>query len=203
MEKFLLERCLIKLKDLDARAYLASDNPLAFALGAKMNYSKNELVRLKADFLRAITGTRENPARKELLCRFVETYMPLTEEQQARLERLVEAERQYREVKKMITVYEIYEKRGIEKGIEKGRLLGWKEGERQGIEKGLQQGIKKGIEKGVIEGKQDDLILFIEARFGPVSESKKRAVRSIRDVETLNRLVRRIAVAESLDELPL
>ena len=42
---------LIKLKDFDARAFLKSDNPLAFALMAKMDYSRQEQVRLKAEFL--------------------------------------------------------------------------------------------------------------------------------------------------------
>jgi len=43
---------LIKLKNLDYRLFLESDNPLAYALMAKMDYNRRERVRLKADFLR-------------------------------------------------------------------------------------------------------------------------------------------------------
>ena len=49
-----LDYHLIKLSQLDYRLFLKSDNPLAFALMAKMKYTRRQRVRLKADFLRLI-----------------------------------------------------------------------------------------------------------------------------------------------------
>jgi hypothetical protein len=40
---------------------------------AKMNYSRRERVRLKADFLRLILGSGIDPARQSVLVEFVET----------------------------------------------------------------------------------------------------------------------------------
>jgi len=159
---------LVKLKALNYRQFLDSNRPLAFALMAKMDYSKRSRVRLKADFLRLILGARQNPARENLLVRFVETYMQLEPAEEERFQTLVDTDKTYGEVKKMVTVYE-----------------------------------KRGIEKGIIEGKQDDLILFAEARFGKLSAARKRAVRRVQDVEKLNSLVKQIATVEDLDALDL
>jgi hypothetical protein len=64
---------LIKLKHLDYRRFLKSQNPLAYALMAKMNYNRRERVRLKADFLRWILGSGVDAARRSLLVEFVAT----------------------------------------------------------------------------------------------------------------------------------
>ena len=109
---------LVKLRDLDYRQFLETNNPLAFALMAKMAYNRAERVRLKADFLRLILACPIDPARQSLLVDFVETYLPLAGHEQTEFEQIVRADRSYREVEKMITVYE---KKGIEKGIEKGK----------------------------------------------------------------------------------
>ena len=109
---------LIKLKHLDYRQFLKLDNPLAFALMAKMNYKRSQRVRLKADFLRWILGVPINPARQSLLIDFVETYLALNRKEEVEFESLVQKP-EYKEIEKMVTTYE---KRGIEKGIEKGML---------------------------------------------------------------------------------
>ena len=64
-------------------------------------------------------------------------------------------------------------------------------------------GLERGLERGLLEGKQDDVILFAEARLGAWSESRKQAIRAVRDVKKLNEMVRLLATAESLNELPL
>ena len=107
----------VKLKALNYRDYLASENPLAFALMAKMNYNRREQVRLKADFLRLILGSRIDEVRRSLLVEFVETYVPLMGNDFIEFQELIHTENQYEEVEKMVTVYE---QMGIEKGIEKG-----------------------------------------------------------------------------------
>ena len=45
---------LVKLKHLDYRLFLESNNPLAYALMAKIDYNRKDRVRFKADFLRLI-----------------------------------------------------------------------------------------------------------------------------------------------------
>jgi len=108
----------VKLKSLNYRNFLDSKNPLAFALMAKMNYNRQEQVRLKADFLRLILGSQVDEMRQSLLVEFVETYVPLMNEDLAQFEELIQSEDQYVEVEYMVTVYE---QRGIEKGIENGK----------------------------------------------------------------------------------
>lgn len=110
---------LIKLSQLDHRRFLKSDNPLAFALMAKMKYTRRQRVRLKADFLRLILRAGIDPARQSLLVEFVETYMPLVATEQTQFTELIQTEATYREVQHMVTTYE---QAGIEKGIEQGRL---------------------------------------------------------------------------------
>lgn len=73
---------LINLSQLDHRRFLKSNNPLAFALMAKMKYTGRQRVRLKADFLRLILRAGTDPARQNLLVEFVETYMPLASTEQ-------------------------------------------------------------------------------------------------------------------------
>ena len=114
---------LIKLSQLDHRRFLESDNPLAFALMAKMKYTRRERVRLKADFLRLILRSEIDPARESLLVEFVETYMPLVAAEQTAFTQLVEVDETYREVQQMVTTYELAGiKKGMEEGLAKGKL---------------------------------------------------------------------------------
>ena len=136
---------LVKLKSLDYKEYLNSQNPLAFALMAKMNYNRKDQVRMKADFLRLILGSRVDPARQSVLVDFVETYLPLIGEELERFEQLIQNDDQYAEVEQMVTVYV---QRGIDKGIEKG------------IEKGLVAGKVQMIEQ--ILGQEETNLLILE-----------------------------------------
>ncbi len=101
----------VKLKSLNYRNFLDSKNPLAFALMAKMNYNRQEQVRLKADFLRLILGSQVDEMRQSLLVEFVETYVPLMNEELAQFQELIQTENQYVEVEYMVTVYDNEESR--------------------------------------------------------------------------------------------
>ena len=111
---------LIKLRQLDYHQFLDSNNPLAYALMAKMDYNRKERVRLKADFLRLILGCPVDPARRSLLVEFVETYLPLEVSEQEQFETIVKHDQQYVEVESMITVYE---QKGIEKAKQDALIL--------------------------------------------------------------------------------
>ena len=100
------------------RKFLGSENPLAFALMAKMKYNQSQRVKLKADFLRWILGVPINPAKQSILLEFIETYMTLTRTEESKFSSLVSREPEYLEVEKMITTFE---KRGMEKGQIEGK----------------------------------------------------------------------------------
>jgi hypothetical protein len=154
---------LIKLKSLDYRQFLDSNNPLAFGLMAKMDYNWKERVRLKADFLRLVLASPVDPARQSLLVEFVETYLALAEPEQAEFEQIVAGNPQYTQVEQMITAYE-----------------------------------KKGIEKG----KQEDLILLLEKKFGKLSAARRRKIRRIESTEQLESLLLAVLDAKSFEDHP-
>jgi hypothetical protein len=158
---------LIKLKSLDYRQFLDSNNPLAFGLMAKMDYNWKERVRLKADFLRLVLASPVDPARQSLLVEFVETYLALAEPEQAEFEQIVAGNPQYTQVEQMITAYE-----------------------------------KKGIEKGIERGKQEDLILLLEKKFGKLSAARRRKIRRIESTEQLESLLLAVLDAKSFEDLP-
>ena len=121
---------LVKLKNLDYRQFLESNNPLAYGLMAKMEYNRKDRVRLKADFLRWILACPIDPARQSLLVEFVETYVALADHEQAEFQQFVRSDPEYTQVQQMITTYE-------QKGIEEGKI-------RRGIEEGMKEGKQEG-----------------------------------------------------------
>jgi len=171
---------LIKLKDFDARAFLKSENPLAFALMAKMDYSRQEQVRLKAEFLRLIMTAKVNEARRSLLLEFVDGYMPLEDAEQKELVRFVKTQPDYEEVTKMITSFE-----------------------RVGIEKGIEKGIERGIERGVIEARHEVFIELLREKFGFVNAITESQVGAINSVAKLDALLKAIIHAESIEDLDI
>jgi hypothetical protein len=102
----------IKLKHYNWRKFIDSKNPLIYALMAKMDYNKNDIVRLKADFLRLVLNAEKNIARRSLLIEFIETYIILNKGQEKQFEEII-SQPKLKEVRKMVTVYE---KIGIQKG---------------------------------------------------------------------------------------
>ena len=171
-----LDYHLIKLSQLDYRLFLKSDNPLAYALMAKMKYTRRERVRLKADFLRLILRAGIDPARQSLLVEFVETYMPLVAAEQTQFTQFVQVDETYREVKQMLTTYE---QAGIEKGREEGR------------------------EEGMAKGKREALLLLMESRFAELPAEVRRKVERIKSSQRIDELFLAALNAKSLSELGL
>ena len=167
---------LIKLSQLDHRRFLESDNPLAFALMAKMKYTRRQRVRLKADFLRLILRAGIDPARQSLLVDFVETYMPLAAVEQTQFTKLVQVDETYREVEQMVTTYEL-----------------------AGIKKGMEKGMEKGLEKGKLVA----LMLLLENRFAKLPEDVRRKVERIHSSQRIDELLLAVLNAKSLSELGL
>ncbi len=67
----------------------------------------------------------------------------------------------------------------------------------------LDEGIEKGIEKGIIQGRQQDVLLLLESRFGTVSPEVRARVLSTVDPERLQRALRSIAGLSTPEDLPL
>ncbi len=77
----------------------------------------------------------------------------------------------------------------------------WKEeGLKQGLEKGRQQGLEQGMERGRIEDRQNSIIEILCTRFGSVTESVRKSLQSISDLEELRQLTETAVTCESIDQ---
>ncbi len=141
-----------------------------------MNWSRREIVRHKADFLRMILGAGIDPARQSLLLEYVETYMPLVASQQTEFEQLIETDSTYKEVEKMVTTYE-------RAGIEKGRLEGRVEGR--------------------LSAKQEVLVGLLRKRFHRVPQRLVRKIQQTQDDGRLDELIFKTMDMENLADLGL
>ncbi len=164
---------ILKLSSIDYRQFLNSNNPLAFALMAKMKWSRRQIVRLKADFLRMILGTGIDPARQSLLVEFVETYMPLVEKQREEFLTLIQSDQAMTEVSKMVTTWEL-------EGIKKGRV--------------------EGRQEGRVEGVQASLRRVLQTRFGLIPQFIEKKISQTSDDSVLEQMLKQAIVASSLDE---
>lgn len=140
------EFLVIHLKKLDWRKYLRTNNPLAAALMAKMGIAREDRPKAKLECLRLLLRAEPNPERRQILGRFIDTYLPLDKSE----------EQQYDELMGAIPL--------TEKQAVTEFLTSW---ERKGLEKGLKQGREEG-RKEVREKMRNALRTLIEARFGPM-----------------------------------
>ena len=79
------------------------------------------------------------------------------------------------------------EARGLEKGLELGR------------KEGLELGRKEGLELGEEEGLRESVLDVLDVRFGGIPSDVEETVRSIRGRKRLESLLRRVAVADSVE----
>ncbi len=179
----LTERCgvrydyhAVNLSQLDYRNFLESNNPLAYALMAKMNWSRQQVVRLKADFMRLMLGSEINPARRSLLLDFIETYIPLVEPEQTEFLSLLETTQPYREVERMLTSYEL-------NGIKKGKEIGFQE--------------------GAVLTTQRHILTYLRKRFGKVPVAVERKIQRCADPTKLELVYERALDCTQLSELDL
>jgi hypothetical protein len=79
--------------------------------------------------------------------------------------------------------------------------LARQEGREKGREEGRREGRQAGRKEGLAEGLQAGIVAVLEARFTRVAAKYKRQLRSEREVERLDALLRAAARAETLDEV--
>lgn len=106
----------VGLPALDALEYINGDNWLGVALSALMRIPKDRVASLGAEAFRRINESPLTDQQKFLLGDCVEAYLPLTSEQKAELDGILQTER-YREIQRMnVTTYE----RGMQQGQVQG-----------------------------------------------------------------------------------
>jgi hypothetical protein len=68
---------MLELKKMNWRSFIYTNNPVAAALLSKMEYTENEKVQVKKEFLRMLVKLELNSAKAELINGFFETYLSL------------------------------------------------------------------------------------------------------------------------------
>jgi hypothetical protein len=158
-----------------AEEYLASPEPIAWALAALMRRGKWSRAEHKMECLRRIAEADLSGSRRWLLGNWVETYLQLDERETAEYERLRELAVN-QEVKVMeMTWEERMEVKYTQKGIELGRL----------------------------DGMRQILLRLLDRRFGAVPETVRRKVEAIDDSAPLSDLTEKVLDARSIEELGL
>src|SRR5262249_6661847 len=116
--------------------------------------------------VRLLSTLKLDPARMQLIIGFVDTYLRLNQEEQARygeeLQKLAPAERE--------KVMEV--------------TMSWREAALQeGLQQGLQQGVQQGVQQGLRQGKQEGMLSVIthqvERRFGPLDPATRHQVEQL------------------------
>ncbi|MBB6284676.1 putative transposase/invertase (TIGR01784 family) [Geobacillus subterraneus] len=130
----------VELRKQNWRQFVRTDNPVAAALFSKMDYTENERVELKKQFLRMLVRLQLDEARQRLLMGFFETYMKLSDEEEQQLRREVEP-MEMKEKEQVLELIISYE--------QKGKIQGREEGRKEGAEQEKRHIAKRMLHKGV------------------------------------------------------
>jgi hypothetical protein len=110
----------IQLNQLNWRDYLNQPNPVAAALMAKMTIAKVDRPKVKTECLRLLVTLKLNPAKTQLISKFVDIYLRLdVKEEQLFQAEIDTMDKIQKEVIMQTTTS--WEEKGIEKGIERER----------------------------------------------------------------------------------
>ena len=169
----------IGLPDLPAAEYVDQPNPLAPALAALMDRRDQNAVEIKLASLKNIAHSHVDEARTGLLLNFVETYLQLGAEEQARLNRLLEEE-EHKEAKAMQLTYE---EKLTAKITEKVTAE---------VTADVTLSVKRGL-----------LLRLLREKFGDLPEAARRRVESAESETALDDWLQRLVKATSLAELGL
>ena len=161
-----------------AEEYLASPEPIAWALAASMRRGRWSRAEHKIECLRRIAEADLSGSRRWLLGNWVETYLQLDERWTAEYERLRELAVN-QEVKVMEMTWE----------------------ERMEV-KYTQKGMEKGIGQG-IEALREVVLQLLGRRFGAVPDPVRRRVEAIDEMKPLADLASRVLDLESIDDVGL
>jgi len=122
------------------REFIQKDNPVAAALLSKMNYTEEERVQVKLEFLRMISRMELNPAEMKLIYGFFDTYLKLNEKEEKQMreeiKNLPDEERE-----DVLYLPNSYMDKGIEIGKERGKQEGKLEGKKEVAKNLLSEGM--------------------------------------------------------------
>ena len=77
------------MPELDAQKYLATGNPVAYALAPLMNRGNLSKAQLKAVCLSGIAQSNVTELQRALLAYFVDVYLPLSQEEEREFQQLI------------------------------------------------------------------------------------------------------------------
>jgi hypothetical protein len=173
---------VIQLRRLRWQDFAKRPNPVASALLPKMNMEPHERPLVLLASLRLLAGLGLAPARRRFLSGFINTYLRLTEQEeaqfQAELKQLSPEEREG--TMELTTSWK-------EEGLREGKQEGLREGKQEGLREGKQEGLREGKQEGLREGKQEEAVHLtcrlltrrigllppdIEARIGTLSQTQ-------------------------------
>ncbi len=167
----------VGLGDLEVAEYAQTENPIAWALASWMRHPQSGRVELRLRLLAKIVRFVRDEAYRRLLLDSVQTYFTLDRSEQTEEERLLQSEL-YREVRATLHT----ELGKLERAAERrGRAEGKAEGERVAL--------------------QSVLMEFVQSRFPGAPEGLAARIEAIHDPTMLKELIRRAAVAATLEEL--
>jgi predicted transposase/invertase (TIGR01784 family) len=110
----------IQLNQLNWRDYIHQANPVAAALMAKMKIAKKDRPKVKAECLRLLVTLKLDPAKTQLISKFVDTYLRLNV-QEERVFQTEIATMNVEQKEEIMQVMTSWEEKGLEKGLEKGQ----------------------------------------------------------------------------------
>ena len=162
----------VGLPELDVKRYLATGNPVAYALAPLMNRGNLSKAQLKAICLSGIAQSNVIELQRALLAYFVDVYLPLSQEEE-------------QEFRQLVTEQEVVAMEFITSWERKGRVEGRVEGH---------------IE-GALEALRGALLMQLREKFGQIPQTIETNVQSIESTEKLSRLLAQVIHANSLVEI--
>ena len=125
------------------------------------------------------------------LLRFLDWIMVLPEALEHRFEEAVIQYEEGQHMQYVSTFERNAEKRGMERGLQKGM--------QQGMQQGLQQGMQQGLQQGELKQAREDVLDILLARFRQITNDIANLINRLNNVAILKDLLKKAAVADSLE----
>ena len=149
---------VVQLNRLDWRGFVDRTSPIVAALMARMHVEPVERVGVKLACLRMLARLQLDPARRELISGFVDSYLPLTMKQEV-------------ELGKELNAIEPHEREGVMEIV-----TSWME---KGLEQGLEEGRKEGREQGQQEEARELVRRLLRKRLGELDNDAEQQIEGL------------------------
>ena len=190
----------VGLPALPAAEYLRGDNWLGVALSALMKAGKEQRIPFGIEAMDRLGSGSLSDGKKSLLGDCVETYIDIPDSDSKRFRDILEGNATGRVPAMHKTRVQIAREEGIERGREEGIERGIEQGMERGMERGIERGIERGVEEGQLLALRAAITELFEARFGSVPAGFADWVRSIREPNSLRRILIAAGTAASVGE---